>query len=82
MAIEKYVSNDFCSTLIDSINIFDRRLSGVILIISYISINPYHAGYFYVLHSSPIFSTETSQISFEQPHHMISVENMKIETPS
>ena len=29
MAIENYVSNDFLSTFVDSINVFDCRISGV-----------------------------------------------------
>ena len=32
MAIEKTVSNDFLSTFVDSINVFDCRLPGVILL--------------------------------------------------
>ena len=31
MAIENYVANDFLSTFAESINVFDRRLSGVFI---------------------------------------------------
>ena len=32
MAIENYISNDFLSTFFDSINVFNRRLPGVLTV--------------------------------------------------
>ena len=41
MAIENTVSNNFLSTFVDSINVFDCRLSGVVwLVIRYFNGHP------------------------------------------
>ena len=39
MEIENYVSNDFLSAFVDSINVFDCRLPGVIMTSVYFTIN-------------------------------------------